>query len=141
MAHRAQCAFGPGFYRIELRSGDRRYCQDQEELSFVALLLPPGSIRRVQRDGYCLDGIAPEADLDTDPARGVVDADQWLGLPRAEGMAILGLTSEADYTRAYHMLEDAVIARDRAQARTGVRASIVVKKRGTPVTDVEPVDG
>src|SRR5262245_66252724 len=127
MTHRDGCVFGPGYYRIVLHSGDRRYCQDEDEVAFVATLIPNHSIRRVQRDADCLDGQDPEPE-----GRGVVDASRWLEIPREQGMAELGLTSESDYLRAYRMVEDAVLERDRAETRTGVRASIVVKKRGTP---------
>lgn len=135
MDHREGCAFGPGFFRVVLRSGDRRYCQDEDEVSFVALLLPPMSIRRVQRDGYCLDGLEPEP-----PGRGVIDGAAWLELPVEQGMDVLGLTDEADYIRAYRAIEDAVLERDKAYARTGVHASVVIKKRGTPVADASQLE-
>jgi hypothetical protein len=118
-----------------LQDGDRRYCQDEDEVGFVATLLKRSSIRRVQRDAYCLDGFESEPE-----GRGVIDAEQWLEMPRPEGMQVLGLRDEADYIRAYRSIEDAVLERDRAQTRTGVKASIVVKKHGTPVVDASQVE-
>jgi hypothetical protein len=130
--HRTNCRFGPGPYRVVLQDLSRRYCQSQTEVERVYQLVPRDLIRRVQRDAYCLDGLDDQTDQN---ARGVVDADQWLEMPREQAMAEFGIASEADYIRAYRMLEDAVIARDRALVTTGVRASIVVKKRGTRVID------
>jgi hypothetical protein len=131
--HRPLCRFGPGPYRVVLQDLSRRYCQSQTEVERVYQLVPRDLIRRVQRDAYCLDGLDDvEGDQDT---RGVIDADQWLELPREQAMAEFGIQSEADYVRAYRMLEDAVLARDRALVQTGVRASIVVKKPGTRVVD------
>jgi hypothetical protein len=131
--HRPNCRFGPGPYRVVLQDLSRRYCQSQAEVERVHSLVPADSIRRVQRDAYCLDEIDEQTDQDT---RGVIDVDQWLEMPREQAMAEFGITTEADYIRAYRMLEDAVVARDRALVATGVRASIVVKKRGTLVHDV-----
>jgi hypothetical protein len=86
----------------------------------------------VERDGLCLDGdhIGDARTPD------VVDAEFWLGLPVREGMAELGLTSEAEYRRAYKQIEAAVYRRDNRASQTGIRASMVIKKRGAKVTDV-----
>jgi len=132
VAHRDKCTFGPGFYRILLVDGGRRFCQSDGEVEFVTRMLPPSSIRRVQRDGYCLDGDEAESDARTPD---VVDAAQWLALSQADGMRELGLESEADYIRAYRTIEEAVIERDRQEAQGGVHASIVIKRRGAHVVD------
>jgi len=129
--HRADCRFGPGLYRIVLKDGARRFCQSDLEVQRALSLLPGESVRCVQRDA-CLD--QPETGDANTPD--VVDAATWLSLPQVEGMRELGLTHEADYVRAYRMVEDAVVARDRAEAHGGVHASIVIKKRGVPVANV-----
>jgi len=129
--HRALCRFGPGLYRIVLSDGARRYCQSELEVQRALSLLPGESVRRVQRDA-CLD--QPETGDANTPD--VVDAAMWLELPQAEGMRELGLVHEADYIRAYRMVEDAVLARDRAAQLGGVHASVVVKRRGAKVSDV-----
>lgn len=129
--HRADCRFGPGPYRIVLTDGARRYCQSELEVQRALSLLPGESVRRVQRDA-CLDD-AETGDANTPD---VVDAATWLGLPKGDGMRELGLRREADYVRAYRMVEDAVLARDRAAQLGGVRASVVIKRRGAKVSDI-----
>jgi hypothetical protein len=66
----------------------------------------------------------------------VVDGEWWLSLPREEAMRELGLTSEADYRRAYVAIEAACGRRDNRASQGGVRASIVIKRPGAKVTDV-----
>ena len=130
--HRADCTFGSGFYRVQLRDGGVRYCRDERELREVHNLLPADSIQYVERDGYCLDGDR-QGDANTPD---VVDGESWLALPRREAMMLVGLESEADYTRVYKQVEAAVYRRDNRAAQGGVRASIVLKKRGARVLDV-----
>ena len=132
LAHRPECRFGTGFYRVVLDDGGMRYVQNETEVQTVRALLPEGSIASVQRDGYCLDG-DQQGDARTPD---VVDAEWWLNLPREVGMAELGLDSEADYRRAYSAIEQAVYRRDNRAAQGGVRATIVIKRRGRKVTDV-----
>jgi hypothetical protein len=127
--HRAACTFGPGFYRVELVSGGRRFCQSEAEVRMVTGLIMQESIRRVVRDGYCLD----QDDLESPH---VIEGERFLALGRAEAMAELGIDSEADYARAYRAVEDAVLARDRAMAAGARdRPSIVIKKKGRTVLD------
>lgn len=135
-AHRAQCAFGTGFFRVSYRGANGpqvRYCQDQAEVAAVHGLLR-GVVEdlRTERDGYCLDG-DQAGDARTPD---VVDAELWLGLPVREGMAELGLTSEADYLRVYAQVEQAVYRRDNRERQSGVHASIVLKRRGASVTNI-----
>jgi len=132
--HRPDCRFGPGYFRVVLEDGTRRFCQSEGEVQFVCNLLPGGSVRRVQRDGWCLDDVGSEGGDARTPD--VVDAATWLALDRTEGMRELGLTSEQDYIRAYRMIEDAVIARDRAESLGGVHAPVVIKRAGARVTTV-----
>jgi hypothetical protein len=129
--HRDGCRFGSGYYRVLLSDGTRRFCQSQGEVEFVMGLLPHAYVRHVQRDGYCLDD-EPLTDARTPD---VVDAARWLALPQVDGMRELGLKSEGDYIRAYRMIEDAVLERDRAESHGGVHASIVIKRRGARVVD------
>lgn len=135
-AHRADCRFGPGLFRISYR-GDggpqRRYCQTQAEVEQVHRLLDGvASELHVERDGHCLDG-PYGGDAHTPD---VVDGETWLGMPREQAMRELGITLEADYVRAYRAIEDAVLRRDNREAQGGVHASIVVKRKGARVTDV-----
>jgi hypothetical protein len=127
-AHREGCTFGPGFYRVVLAGGGTRYCQSEGEVTFVHHLLPPGSVARVQRDGYCLDGyVGGTPD--------VVSAEAFLGMPRAEAMREVGIETDADYARTYRAVESAVLERDRAQ-HGGTPPSIVIKKHGRKVNDI-----
>lgn len=132
-AHRADCTFGSGFFRLSYGSGPR-YCQTWEEVQQTCRLLE-GVARniRVERDGYCLDGDHLVGDANTPD---VVDGDWWLSLPRTEGMRELGLTDERDYARAYKAIEAAVGRRDNRASQGGVRASIVIKRPGARVTTV-----
>jgi hypothetical protein len=129
--HRDDCRFGTGFYRLELRDGGVRFCQTQEEVEYVHALLGPGQVARVERDGHCLDGDR-QGDANTPD---VVDAEQWLGWPRERAMREVGLDSEADYARVYRQVEAAVVRRDNRETQGGVRASIVIKRRGRRVVD------
>lgn len=133
--HRADCRFGPGLFRITYDgpSGPQlRYCQTQAEVESVHRLLRGVATVRVERDGHCLDG-PYGGDAHTPD---VVDAEAWLALPREQGMRELGLTSDADYARAYRSIEAAVVRRNNRETQGGVHASIVIKKRGRVVTDV-----
>jgi hypothetical protein len=128
--HRPGCVFGPGFYRIVLSDGGRRFCQSEQQVEAVRRLLPAGAMVRVQRDA-CLDPLEPDQD-----GRGVVDGEAFLNMPREQAMAELGIATEADYARAYSAIEAAVLAADRAAADGRDRPSVVIKKRGTPVHDL-----
>lgn len=130
-SHRADCAFGPGFFRVSLRGTTPRYCQDEDEVQRVVQLVGKSAITRVERDGHCLDG-ERQGDAGTPD---VVDGEQWLALPQAEAMEAVGLTDEAAYRRVYKQIEAAVYRRDNRQSQTGVRASIVLKRRGAKVVD------
>lgn len=132
-AHREGCLFGPGFFRIQMRNGTRRFCRSEGEVELVHHLLPDDSILAVQRDGYCLDEHEAFSDGRTPD---VIDGDRFLALPRDEAMRLAGITSDADYARAYRAIEEMVVARDNRASQTGVRASIVVKKAGARVIDV-----
>jgi hypothetical protein len=130
--HRGDCTFGTGFYRISLKGGGLRYCRTPEEVEFVHSLLGRDQVIRTERDGYCLDGDR-QGDANTPD---VVDAEQWLALPRTEAMHQVGLTSEADYARVYNQVEAAVGRRNNRESQGGVHASIVLKRRGARVEDV-----
>jgi hypothetical protein len=135
MNHRPGCVFGPGFFRIELISGARRYCQDEDQVRQVYSLLLLDSIKRVARDGYCLDPL--EAEFGQSPH--VIEGEQFLNMPKIDAMRALGDISEAEYAQAYRAIEDAVLARDRAVAAgASDRPSIVIKKKGRMIHDVGP---
>lgn len=130
-AHRAECVFGPGFYRLHLENQGERYCLTRDEVERAAALLGP-LLKRVERDGYCLDGDRI-GDANTPD---VVDAEYWLGLAQGEAMQVVGLASEADYRRVYEQIESAVTRRNNRQGQTGVHVPIVLKKRGRRVINV-----
>ncbi|HYW88424.1 MAG TPA: hypothetical protein VFB50_11675 [Chloroflexota bacterium] len=131
MQHRPGCSFGPGLYRIELISGNRRYCQSEAEVKAAYALLPLDAIRRVARDGYCLDPL----ELPESPH--VLDGEAFLNMPEIDARHALGDISAEEYQRAYRAIEDAVLARDRAvSAGASDRPSIVIKKKGRRVADV-----
>jgi hypothetical protein len=134
VTHRPDCRFGSGFFRLTYGNQQVRYCQDQVEVERACRLLE-GAVReiKVERDGYCLDGDPMIGDAGTPD---VVDGEWWLSLPREEAMRELGLTSEADYRRAYVAIEAACGRRDNRASQGGVRASIVIKRPGAKVTDV-----
>ena len=131
-AHRVDCVFGSGFYRLKLVDGGVRFCRTQEEVEFVHSLLGPGQVTRIERDGHCLDGDV-QGDANTPD---VVDGEAWLALPQAEAMRAVGLTSEADYARVYRHVEEAVGARNNRESQTGVHVPVVIKKAGRKVVDV-----
>lgn len=131
-AHRHDCTFGSGFFRITLKGGGQRFCQNQEEVEYVHHLLAGDQVVRVERDGYCLDGDR-QGDANTPD---VIDAETWLTLPKAQAMAEVGLEHEADYRRVYTQIEAAVYRRDNRASQGGARASIVLKRRGRRVVDV-----
>ena len=131
-AHRDQCTFGPGFFRITLVDGGMRYCQSTEEVEFVHHLLGSAQVIRTERDGYCLDGVRV-GDANTPD---VVDAEIWLALDKRDAMALIGLKDEADYARVYAQVEQAVYRRDNREKQGGVHVPIVIKKRGRAVSDV-----
>jgi hypothetical protein len=131
-AHRRDCTFGPGFFRLCF-GNQARYCQDQAEVQrALSLLDRVVSNIRVERDGHCLDGDVG-GDANTPD---VLDGDWWLSLPVSEGMRELGLTSEIDYRRAYTAIEAAVYRRDNRATQGGVRASVIIKRPGARVTNV-----
>ena len=130
MNHRPGCTFGHGFFRIELRSGERRFCRDEQEVEQACALLTTSVIRRVVRDGYCMDddhGESPD----------VIQGERFLAMSKTDAMEAMGGISEAEYLRAYRAIEDAVLARDRAISGGAIaRPSIVIKKKGRRVADV-----
>jgi hypothetical protein len=131
-AHAPGCVFGDGWYRIVVGDEVLRFVQDEAELrQALLLLLGLGKHIVVQHDA-CLDGLR-RGDASTPD---VVDAEWWLGLSQAEGMAELGLTDAAEYARAYRAIENAVAVRNNRASQTGVRAPIVVKRKGAFVRDV-----
>ena len=133
-AHRPDCTFGPGFFRLCFGDRNVRYCQSQQDVQFACALLD-GVVReiRVERDGYCLDGDPMIGDANTPD---VIDGEWWLSLPVADGMLELKLEREADYIRVYRQIEAAVLRRDNRASQGGVRASIVIKRPGAKVTNV-----
>jgi hypothetical protein len=130
--HAHGCVFGDGWYRIVVGGEVLRFCQDEAELrQALHFLTSLGRHITVQKDA-CLEGLKQLGDAETPD---VVDAEWWLGLSRQEGMRELGLTDEADYARAYRAIEDAVAVRNNRAAQGGVRAPIVVKRKGARVVD------
>ena len=93
--HRADCRFGPGFFRVSLRGTTPRYCQSPDEVQFLVSMVGKAAIVRVERDGHCLDGDR-QGDANTPD---VVDAETWLTLPKREAMELVGLEREVDYQR------------------------------------------
>ena len=137
--HQPDCSFGPigAFWRIHFRTSSQyeqtRYCANADDVQRAIALLEPvarGAIH-VERDA-CLDG-QTAGDARTPD---VVDAEQWLGMPKHDAMAVVGITSEAEYRQAYDQIEQAVYRRDNRASQGGTRASIVIKKRGAKVTNV-----
>lgn len=131
-AHRPECTFGDGFLRIVLKSGARMYYANQEQVEYALTLVPHDHVERVDRDGFCLDGVRL-GDANTPD---VVDAETWLSMPREQGMAEVGLDNEADYARVYKQVEDAVYTRGNRESQGAPHVPIVIKKRGRPVIDV-----
>jgi hypothetical protein len=135
-AHRADCAFGPGFYRVTLRGGGVRYCQTTEQVEFMHSFLGADQVERVERDGHCLDGDR-QGDARTPD---VVDGETWLGWPKERAMREVGLDNERDYARVYKQVEAAVYRRNNRESQGGVHASIVIKRKGRRVVDATAED-
>ena len=136
--HRQGCTFGSGFYRIELESSKPRYCQTEKELRYALTLLRLSTVTRVCRDGFCLDpDDYPDIEVPIGDANtpDVVDAEWWLGLPQAEAMREVGITSDADYVHVLRSVEAAVTRRNQRASEGADRASIVIKKVGKHVAD------
>jgi hypothetical protein len=133
-AHRSDCAFGDGFFRLSFGEHEVRYCQTWDAVLTATKLLE-GVVPeiRVDRDGYCLDGDPTIGDANTPD---VVDGDWWLSLSVKDGMRELGLTSEKDYKRVYDTISATVYRRDNRASQGGVRASVVIKRPGARVVDV-----
>jgi hypothetical protein len=131
-AHRSDCTFGPGFFRVTF-GGHTRFLQNQNEVAALHSLVG-GMVKelKVERDGLCLDGTPLTGDANTPD---VVDAEWWLGLEREAAMTELGLTREEDYRRVYEQIEAAVYRRDNRESQGGVHASIVIKRPGARVVN------
>ena len=67
----------------------------------------------------------------------VIDGARFLGMSQREGMRELGITREQDYARAYRDVEAAVVRRDNRESQGGIRAPIVIKRRGVRVVDAD----
>jgi hypothetical protein len=134
--HRPECRFGPGMYRLSWSNAHMqlmRYCQNEREVAQAhSLLKDVANDLRIERDGYCLDHYVAGDARTPD----VVDAEWWLGLSVARGMRELGLTTDDEYRTTYRAVEAAVARRNDRAAQGGVRASIVIKRRGARVNDV-----
>lgn len=128
--HKPGCAFGDGFYKVVHadEAGQRRVrvFATQAESDMLLRILPRSAGARAYRDA-CLDAPAP-SDAGTPD---VVDGEWWLGLPKAQAMAELGLTDERAYARVHRAVGDAVAARSNRQSQGGVRASVVIRRRRT----------
>lgn len=134
--HRPDCVFGPGFYRLAYAlSGETReaYFQEQGPADSFARLLPPGTRFRAYRDA-CLDGPAVRTTEANTP--GMVDAEWWLGLPRAQAVAELGLRSEREYAKIALAVEAAVARAINRETQGGVRVRIMLPRR--PGNEVVP---
>lgn len=126
--HRADCLFGPGFWRVAYYSEGQRklsFYETRVQADAFASLIATGPNVKIQRDA-CLD--AQESDALTPD---VVDGGWWLGLPQAEAMDELGITSDADYGRVHRSVSDAVSARDNRQSQGGVRVPVIIRRRKT----------
>lgn len=130
--HRPDCLFGPGFFRVAYYSeGQRRqaFYENQAQAEAFARLIATGPNVTIQRDA-CLDVQEASDALTPD----VVDADEWLGLPAAEAMAELGLTSYAEYGRVFDSVEEMVMARDNRLSQGGIRVPVIIKRKKTRET-------
>ena len=128
--HRRGCTFGPGYFRVVLADGGRRFVETETQVEAVRRLLPAGAMVKVQRDGYCLD----QDDLESPD---IIDGERFLHMPQDDAMRALGGVTEQEYVRAYRAVEEAVLARDRAVAAGARdRPSIVIKKKGKQVLDL-----
>lgn len=132
--HRPGCTFGRGFYRVQYWAGGQRRQREFDEFeaaqSFASLLPFTGTV--VQTDACADDPIDDRGDAMTPD---VVDADQWLAMPRSEAMAELGLTTEDEYQRVARAIEAATYTRDNREAQGGIRVPIVIRRKHTPETD------
>jgi hypothetical protein len=65
-AHRADCVFGSGFFRLTFGRWNVRYCDTWDEVQTTCRLLE-GIVRdiRIERDGHCLDGDPMIGDANT----------------------------------------------------------------------------
>ena len=136
--HRHACVFGEGFWRIRLSTGMPLSFATFEQAESYRLLLPTGSIVSLSRDGYCLDPEDyPEVveRLPKPRKPDVVDAEAWLAMPRWQQLSALDI-SEADYSRVHDQASEAVAAMLNRAGQTGVRVSVVLKRKGARVVDV-----
>ena len=140
-SHRPDCQFGNGFYRVVYKDGGvthKRYFQDKDHADFLWRVLPDSARVRIQRDA-CLDWKGQVDDASTPD---VIDGELWLAMPREQAMAEVGLTNEADYTRVYNAVQDAVYTRGNEESQGGVHASIVLRRKGTsrkPMLNIKPL--
>lgn len=137
--HREACIFGPGFWKIRLQGGIELTYNTFEEAEDARFRLPADKVTGLSRDGYCLD---PQ-DFPDVPQRQqtpvqapVVDAETWLGMDKDEQMQCLGITDESTYDRTLAAATEMVsVAVNRLQ-QTGVRVSVVLKRKGIRVVDL-----
>lgn len=66
-----------------------------------------------------------------DPTPDVINGERFLNMSKAEAMREVGIKSEADYARAYREVEQVV------KANRNDQASIVIKRAGRPVIDIQ----
>jgi len=66
----------------------------------------------------------------------VVDAERFLSMSRQDAKRAVGISSDAAYERAYRDIEAAVSTRNNREGQGGVRATIVIKRRGVQIQDV-----
>ena len=128
VVHQLGCTFGDGFYKVvyedELGQRRVRFFNTQADSDLLMKILPGSTGARAYRDA-CLDA-ARTIDAGTPD---VVDAEWWLGLPKAQAMEELGLRDEAEYARVQRSVEDAVYARSNRQSQGGVRVPIVIRRK------------
>jgi len=67
----------------------------------------------------------------------VIDGTRFLSMSQRDGMRELGISDERAYTRAYRDVEAAVVRRDNRESQGGIRAPIVIKRRGVRVVDAD----
>ncbi len=127
--HRPDCTFGPGFFKIVYLSGGLErtyYAQSRGECDAIAALLTPVQRPRFYRDA-CLDH--QDKRLGDSNTPDTVDADWWLGLDRQQAMEELGLDDETEYAKVYQQVYDVACTRDNRTSQSGVRASIIIKRK------------
>jgi hypothetical protein len=137
--HREACVFGSGFWKIRLRQGLELTFDTFAQAEDARMRLPPGSILGLSRDGYCLDpqdfpDVVQRQVAPLEPP--IVDGELWLGMPPEQQMQVLGLTDEADLARTQRAVEEMVSAAVNRLAQTGVKVSVVIKKKGQRVIDL-----